>query len=283
MNIIFALIKIVRPGNALMTGAAVMLGFWLARSAAPVFSLCLLVVAAISAVGFGNVVNDIVDIESDRISHPDRPLPKGELSRHEAMVFAFFCACFSLANAFLVSPVHGFATLAPLVLLSLYAFFFKATPLAGNIVVSFLVAYALLFGGLLSPRTERLFIPVLLAFLLNVAREIVKDFQDEKGDRKAGLMTSAALPKKLLKSLILLVSGIYLVFLFFPFALKQFGIVYCIVCAFIVVPLHVYWSFLVWGKKWGSHLPRISSLIKIEMLAGLLALAADQAVKQFFS
>jgi hypothetical protein len=39
----------------------------------------------------------------------------------------------------------------------------------------------------------------------------------------------------------------------------------------------------VWGKKWGSHLPRISSLIKIEMLAGLLALAADQAVKQFFS
>jgi geranylgeranylglycerol-phosphate geranylgeranyltransferase len=283
MNIILALIKIVRPGNALMTGAAVGLGFWLARSAAPVTSLFLLMVAAMSAVGFGNVVNDIVDIESDRVSHPERPLPKNELSCNEAAIFAFFCACFSLANAFLVSPVHGIATLVPLVLLSLYAFFFKATPLAGNIVVSFLVAYALLFGGLMAPRMERLFIPVLLAFLLNIAREIVKDFQDEKGDRKAGLKTTAALPKKVLKALILLASGIYLVFLFFPFALKQFGAVYCIVCVFIVIPLHVYWSFLVSGKKWSSHLSRISSLIKFEMLAGLLALAADQAVKQFFS
>jgi hypothetical protein len=51
----------------------------------------------------------------------------------------------------------------------------------------------------------------------------------------------------------------------------------------IVIPLHVYWSFLVSGKKWGAHLSRISSLIKFEMLAGLLALAADQAVRQFFS
>jgi geranylgeranylglycerol-phosphate geranylgeranyltransferase len=283
MNIIFALIKIVRPGNALMTGAAVLLGSWLARSTAPLVSLFLLVVTAMSAVGFGNVINDIVDIETDRISHPDRPLPKNELSRNEAMVFAFFCACFSLANAFLVSPVHGIATLVPLAMLCLYAFFFKATPLVGNIAVSFLVAYALLFGGLLAPRMDRLFIPVLLAFLLNMAREIIKDFQDEKGDRKAGLKTSATLPKKVLKSLILLVSGIYLVFLFSPYALKQFGVVYCIVCAFIVIPLHVYWSFLVSGKKWGSHLSRISSLIKYEMLAGLLALAADQAVKQFFS
>jgi geranylgeranylglycerol-phosphate geranylgeranyltransferase len=283
MNIIFPLIKIVRPGNALMTGAAVMLGFWLARSAAPIFSLCLLVVAAMSAVGFGNVINDVRDIDSDRVSHPDRPLAKNELSRNEAMVFAFFCGCFSLANAFLVSPVHGIATLVPLAMLSLYAFFFKATPLVGNIVVSFLVAYALLFGGLMAPRMERLFIPVLLAFLLNVAREIVKDFQDEKGDLKAGLKTSAALPKNVMKFLILLVSGIYLVFLFFPFALKQFGLVYCIVCVMIVIPLHVYWSFLVSGKKWGAHLSRISSLIKFEMLAGLLALAADQAVRQFFS
>jgi len=76
MNIIFALIKIVRPGNALMTGAAVLLGSWLARSAAPLVSLFLLVAAAMSAVGFGNVINDIVDIETDRVSHPDRPLPK---------------------------------------------------------------------------------------------------------------------------------------------------------------------------------------------------------------
>lgn len=283
MNTFFALIKIVRPANALLTGAAVLLGFWLARSPAPVFSLCLLVVAAMSAVAFGNVVNDIVDIESDRVSHPERPLPKNELTRYEAVIFAFFCGSFSLVNAFLVTQFHGFAALAPLVLLLLYALFFKGTPLAGNILVSFLVAYALLFGGLTAPRMDRLFVPAFLAFLLNLAREIVKDFQDEKGDAQAGVRTTAAFPKKTLKTLVLSVSGIYLVFLFEPFALKQFGIVYCVMCALIVLPLHGYWSFLASRKKWGSHLPRISSVIKFEMLAGLLSLAADQAVKQFFS
>lgn len=283
MNIIFALIKIVRPANALMTGAAVVLGFWLAQSSAPVLSLCLLVVAAMSAVGFGNVINDIVNIDSDRVSHPDRPLPKKELSLNGATVFAFFCGSFSLVNAFLVTPFHGFATVAPLVLLVLYAFFFKATPLTGNIVVSFLVAYALLFGGLTAPRMERLFVPALLAFLLNVAREIVKDFQDEEGDLRSGLKTTAALPENILKATILTASALYLVLLFVPFVLKQFGSVYCIVCAFIVLPLHLYWSFLVSGKQWALSLPKISSLIKFEMLAGLLALAADQAVKQFFS
>ncbi|MGB7569599.1 MAG: geranylgeranylglycerol-phosphate geranylgeranyltransferase [Chitinivibrionales bacterium] len=279
MNVSFALVKIVRPANALLTGAAVVLGFWLAQSPAPIFSLCLLVVAAMSAVGFGNVINDIKDIDSDRVSHPDRPLPKNELSRNEAIIFAFFCGSFSLANAFLVSPFHGLATLAPLVLLCLYAFYFKATPLAGNVVVSFLVAYPLLFGGLTAPRVERLLIPALLAFLLNVAREIVKDFQDKEGDAKAGMLTTAALPENVLKAVILTVSALYLVFLFVPFALKQFGIVYCIACAFTVVPMHLYWSFLVSGNKWALRLPKISSLIKFEMLAGLLALAADQVIR----
>jgi hypothetical protein len=54
------------------------------------------------------------------------------------------------------------------------------------------------------------------------------------------------------------------------------------VCAFFVLPLHGYWTFLASGKQWVSSLPRISSLIKFEMLAGLLALAADQVASQFF-
>ncbi|MGB7568415.1 MAG: hypothetical protein WBM07_11170 [Chitinivibrionales bacterium] len=34
-----------------------------------------LVIAAMSIVGFGNAFNDIIDLETDRISHLDRPLP----------------------------------------------------------------------------------------------------------------------------------------------------------------------------------------------------------------
>ena len=276
MKTILAYLKILRPGNALMAMVTVALGFWLSGSLLPIASLVQMAIAAFCAVGFGNVVNDIVDVESDRISHPERPLPRSELSLLTAIILAFFLCSFSFTNAFLVSITHGIGTAIPLALLTLYAFFLKGTPLGGNLIVSLLVAYTIVFGGLSAPQCGRLFIPALLAFLLNFCREIIKDVQDEPGDRAAGVETSAVLPKPLLKTVVLGFSAIYAVFLFIPFLLKQFGVVYLIASAAIVLPLHCYWSFLVFQHQWKESLQRISFIIKIEMLAGLLALAADQ-------
>ena len=275
MNPIMPYIKMLRPANALMAGAAVVLGAWLARSA-DLRSIFLLVIAAISAVGYGNVINDIKDIDTDRISHPQRPLPKKELTPSSASILAFFLFSFSLVNAFLVSPVHGIGTLGPLLLLSVYAFYFKGTPLAGNILVSLLVAYALVFGGLKAPLVNRLFVPALLAFLLNLAREIIKDFQDEAGDRLAGLTTTALVPKSAVQAILSVISIAFAVFLFVPYLAKHFGIVYAVTCMVLVLPVHIWWSLLALRSRSTSFLSKISGLIKLEMIAGLLALAADR-------
>ena len=276
MKILHPYLSIIRPGNALMAGATVALGFWLSGSASSLLALAQLVIATLCAVGYGNILNDILDVKSDRISHPGRPLPKNEMALSSAVIFAFFLCSFSIVNAFMVSTTHGIGAIAPCALLSLYALFLKGTPLAGNIVVSLLVAYTIIFGGLTAPLCGRLFIPALLAFLLNFAREIIKDMQDERGDRSAGVTTTAALPKALIKYLVLGISIIYVIFLFLPFLLKQFGIVYFIVCAVFVLPLHCWWSYLAFKKNWDESLGRVSLFIKIEMLGGLLALAADQ-------
>lgn len=277
MKSLVAALKIIRPGNALMAAITVVLGFWLSGSAASLLSLIQMVVAAVCAVGYGNVVNDIVDIDSDRISHPDRPLPKSELSLMSAVIIAFFLCSFSFVNGFLVSTVHGIGTVIPLALLSIYALFLKATPLAGNVFVSLLVAYTIIFGGLSAPMAGRLFIPALLAFLLNCCREIIKDVQDEPGDKAAGIKTTAIVPTSLLKSLLIGISAVYAGFLFLPFFLKQFGIIYCILCAATALPLHCYWVYFVAKKNWMEYTGKISLIIKIEMMAGLLALALDQA------
>jgi geranylgeranylglycerol-phosphate geranylgeranyltransferase len=276
MKAIIPYYKMLRPGNALMAAITVALGFWLSNSPLSGLSLAQLVVSAVCAVGYGNAVNDLLDVESDRISHPDRPLPKNEVSLFSAIILAFFLCSFSIVNAFLVSPIHGLGVVAPVLLLSAYALFLKGTPLAGNIVVSLLVAYTIIFGGLTAPLCARLYIPALIAFLLNFAREIIKAVQDEPGDKATGVTTSAALPKPLLKSLVLGISAIYLVFLFLPVVLNQFGTVYGVVCAAIVLPVHCYWSILAIKADWRASLGKISMSIKIEMLAGLLALAADQ-------
>ncbi len=269
--------KILRPGNAFMTATAVALGFWLSGSLAPPLSIVSLVLAAICSVGFGNIINDILDIKSDRISHPNRPLPKNEISITTAILMVLFLGVFSIIIAFLVSTIHGIGTVAPIALLTVYAFFLKGTPLAGNFIVSLLVGYAIVFGGLTAPFCSRLIIPASLAFLLNSAREIVKDFQDEPGDQATGIATTAALPKALLKSIVLGVSITYMLLLFIPYFLGQFGFVYCIASAIIALPLHFYWSSLVLRQHWEKSLATISFFIKMEMLAGLLALTADQA------
>jgi geranylgeranylglycerol-phosphate geranylgeranyltransferase len=277
MKALVSLVKIIRPGNALMAAITVVLGFWLSGSRSSLLSLMQMVVAAVCAVGYGNVVNDIVDVDSDRISHPDRPLPKNDLSLVSAVILAFFLFSFSFVNGFLVSTVHGIGTVIPLALLSLYAFFLKATPLVGNVSVSLLVAYTIVFGGLSAPMSGRLFIPALLAFFLNCCREIIKDVQDEPGDKAAGIKTTAIVPKSLLKSMLIGISVVYAGFLFLPFFLKQFGIIYCILCGAVALPLHCYWVCFVLKKNWLEYLGKISLIIKIEMLAGLLALAFDQA------
>jgi len=87
MNIV-SYIRIIRYSNALMAGLTTFLGFWLSDSSLSRSSVLLLIVATICSTGFGNTINDIFDIDSDRINHPDRPLPQGNISVRSAWIFS---------------------------------------------------------------------------------------------------------------------------------------------------------------------------------------------------
>jgi geranylgeranylglycerol-phosphate geranylgeranyltransferase len=269
-------LKILRVPNLVLLGFSVVLGFWLSHSPSGLFSLLLLVIAAISCTGFGNVVNDIADIETDRISHPDRPLSRKEISPKQALIFSGLLAVVSIVCSFSVSVAHGIGVVVPLVMLGIYAGFLKGTPLAGNVLVSILVAYGIIFGGLTSDASYRLYIPAILAFLLNLPREIVKDIQDRAGDSAACITTSAVLPAAVLRMFIAGCAIAYGILVFMPFILHHFGMLYAVLCLVAVIPLHVYWFVLVLKSDWQEKSKTISLFIKYEMLCGLCALALDQ-------
>jgi len=273
--LIIPYLKILRIQNAAMATCAVFLGAWIAESPLPWYTTAFLSLAALLSTGFGNVVNDIFDIETDRISHPDRPLPQGSITPFAAGVYALFLALFALVAAFSVGLPFGFATFLPLVLLFLYAVRLKGTPLAGNAIVSLLVAYALLFGALQAPHINRLFIPALCAMLLNFSREIVKDIEDEKGDREAGIMTTATLSRTTIARLLYLCSAVYLLLLFVPVLTGVCGIVYSCIVGTFALPLHFFRLSLIARGLWLQKASLMSSLTKYEMLAGLCALSVD--------
>ncbi|MDR0330375.1 MAG: UbiA family prenyltransferase [Chitinispirillales bacterium] len=274
-NVIAPYIQIARPLNTCIAGCAVLLGMWLTGFASP--RPALLAAAAMAAAAYGNVINDLLDVETDRISHPRRPLVTGAMGTGAAAFFAAALAALSLLCAGLASAFHLSAALIPLALLTLYSIYFKRTRLVGNIIVAALAAYALVFGSLPRPETKILLAPALLAFLLHFCRELAKDVQDAEGDRAAGFTTSAELPKRAVRGLLAAAGGAHLIVMWAPWVfLGHFGEIYTGVCVAAVLPLHISWMMLIFRADFDKYVGRIGSLLKIEMVAGLLALAADK-------
>jgi len=174
-----------------MIGLAVIVGETIALGSLPPLSNALFGFLTASLLLAGTMVlNDIQDIQIDRVNTPNRPLPSGKIGVREA--YALSLVLSSLAIIF--SAFLGvFTLLTALVALALMAYYNtrgKKTGLLGNAVVSFNVALPFFFGGLAVDNLRPLlFIFFLLAFLANMAREIAKgiaglgvDFFREKID-----------------------------------------------------------------------------------------------------
>lgn len=281
MRPLSSLFAIARPVNVAMAAAATALGFWLGHAAVDGPRVLLLLAAAACATAFGNVINDILDIDTDRISHPQRPLPSGRLSTRAAGMYAVLLAVAALGASTAVSWTHAAATAVPLALLAVYATLLKGVPLLGNVLVAALVAYPVVFGAIGTPLQHRLWVPAGLAFLLNLSREITKDLQDEAGDRAVGLRTSAVLPRSVLNVMVVAASAVYGGMLFVPWASGNFGRTYAVICLAAVVPLHIARLCVFLGGRAAVRTRRASALLKVEMLAGLAALAVDELTAFF--
>jgi len=66
-----------------------------------------LVVATIGLYGGGVVFNDVFDAKLDAIERPERPIPKGIVSKMEASVFGGFLLVGGIIAAWFVSPFSG--------------------------------------------------------------------------------------------------------------------------------------------------------------------------------
>src|SRR3989442_1134453 len=98
-------LRLARPGNAVMSGMGVAIAALVAGGPALVvvrfLSVAFAAVAAFLFTAAGNALNDYFDRETDRTNHPDRPIPRGEISPEEALRFASLAFALSLVAALL--------------------------------------------------------------------------------------------------------------------------------------------------------------------------------------
>ncbi|ACS34266.1 geranylgeranylglycerol-phosphate geranylgeranyltransferase [Thermococcus gammatolerans] len=185
-----AFVEITRPHNCALAGLVGVLGSMVALGSVPEGKILILVFLVVSlGCAGGNTINDYFDYEIDRINRPERPLPRGAMDRRTALWYSLFLFAVGLALALLISlKAFAFALLAYITMF-LYAWKLKPLPFIGNIAVAALTGVTPLYGAIAVGKIGLAGTLAVCAFLVNVAREIVKDIEDVEGDLKKGAKT----------------------------------------------------------------------------------------------
>lgn len=278
-------LQLVRPLNTVMFFAGVALG-GLLGAGAEAFSAVhgrALVLAMWSAalIGAGaNAINDVFDVEIDRVNRPDRPLPSGKVSVGGARAVWAVTTLVGVGLSVLISPLHLGIALGSVALLYTYSAWFKRLPLAGNLAVALILGLAILYGGLaVAPEgSGALWLGACFALVTTLAREIAKDIEDMAGDAAGGART---LP---LAAGVRIAGGIVLALVALTLAALPLGLP-LLGGAFLAFALPA--AGLLMASAWAllcadaetvtEYAGRASGLLKAAMLAGILALAGAQA------
>jgi geranylgeranylglycerol-phosphate geranylgeranyltransferase len=272
-NKIFAYIKITRPLNVLITFMVVVVAILISQTyQIYITTIVLASLAAAFVTAGGNIINDICDIETDRISHPERVLVLGLVSRKEAVYLYNFFNTVAIIISSRLSDFILIIVLVSIIILFIYSKFLKQLPLIGNVVVAFLTALAFVYGGIAANNPKAAIVPAIFAVLINLIRELVKDIQDIDGDTKLNFKTfpiKYGVQKS--KFLILFIIVTLILYTLYPFVTQLYKIEYFIVVMLIVNPILILCIKLLYDKK-QSRLSRVSNLLKIDMLFGLVAI-----------
>ncbi len=190
IDFLFSIFRFIRPLNICLGVSTCFLVSYLLdfNNFNRFFDLCIVLVCYMVA---GNMLNDVLDVEIDRINKPHRFLIKHSINR--LYIFISITALFFIGSlvAFKLPVIaQRLVLFFILPLMILYEALFKRMPLLGNIIISFLVGSVFIYteaslnGEIFI--TRKIFI---LAFMLNLIREIIKDIQDIKGDKSNNFNT----------------------------------------------------------------------------------------------
>lgn len=268
-----AFLSLIRPLNLLIAFLSIVVAAVLAGGdERDALSIVLAAFAGIAVAAGANAINDRFDVEIDRVNRPERPIPRGDLTIQDANRVWIATATVGAICSAIVGAWPLAIVVVAIATLYWYSRSLKATPLVGNLVVGGMTGLAFIYGAAAVGPIERGIVPALFAFLVNVARELVKDIEDREGDalalaatlpvrfgiRPARILTSTSLVLLIVLTLYVSSRHIYRD----PFL--QIVLVADALMAFVAVA--------VWWRDTPSFMRTLSSALKLAMVIGLGAI-----------
>ncbi|MCE2846887.1 MAG: UbiA family prenyltransferase [Sphingobacteriales bacterium] len=167
------------------------------------FEFGILVLSCILIAAGGNIINDIEDIRADRINKPDTKSAVELIGKEQAFNLYLALSFSGVTGGLYLEYICGYTYIGVLQLICAGLLYFYSTsyqciPLLGNAIVALLGALSALIVILPEPFVKTnagimLFMEVLLVFIFfgSLARELVKDCEDEAGDKSVDCGTLA--------------------------------------------------------------------------------------------
>lgn len=307
---VLAFLKLVRIENLIMIAATqFLLRFFVLRKILEqhgihlelehrLFYLVVLSTVLIAAAGY--IINDYFDVKTDLINHPDTVVVDKVIKRRWAIILHLLLTTAGLVIGTYAALKTGYLRLAifhvaAAVLLWFYSTHMKKQLLVGNIVVSVLTAAVAFMPFMFEMGVLRQIYPDFIftykyailsclkitvvfgvfAFVTSLAREIIKDIEDYKGDEATGGRTMPVVwgirASKLSAFFLLIITSLLLMFAAYN-TIRAEHVVFSVPILYIVfaliLPLIVL-SFYTLSASSSKDFKRASLTLKSIMLLGL--------------
>jgi 4-hydroxybenzoate polyprenyltransferase len=266
----------------------------------PGYMLLLIILATVLIAAGGYVINDYFDVKIDRINRPDEVIVTRSISKPAAMRLSMILSSIGIACGIAVAVLLKSLTIGILFvlipgLLWFYSSSYKRLFMIGNLIIALLagvtpIVVAMTNVAVLQLRYETI-LPyttlvhdiyawlggfALFAFLLTWIREIIKDMQDQMGDRELechsmpvvwGEKWTKVFVTGLIVITLAIIGHLWWHILPFPTAWTNLSTRY--IALGIVTPL-LCSVWLLWSAKIPSDYKVCQQVVKFTMLIGML-------------
>jgi len=200
---IHSISKLTRSGNIIPTLLLSFSGGWIMNpSISNLMHSTSFITSNINAVlimSLSMILNDLFDIEVDKLNNPSRPLITGEISKREAISLSglLFLTTEYFTNTYLSSNMQFVTNLIILDVL-FYTPFLKKITFIKNFNCALIVSFALFYSGLSvsdhnvllnDKHYELLSITMNYIFWGSINNELMMDISDLEGDKQSGIKT----------------------------------------------------------------------------------------------
>jgi len=220
----------------------------------------------------GYVINDYYDIKIDYVNKPDKVVVGKLVKRRVVLISHMALNTVGIVIGFYLSPYVGILNVIAAFLLWIYSNRLKRLPFIGNVVIALLAGLSILIVAVYYRQNFNIvFIYALFAFSINLAREVIKDMEDIRGDMRFGSRTLPIIwglrkTKMLLYALIVL----FVMLLLFLSARLDNHVLH-LFFILLVVPI-VYLIYLLYKADSQRRFHQLSIYCKVLMLAGIFSM-----------